>query len=405
MKINPILFVSALFLSISTYAQNIKVTLSNGTIVEGEILEYSSLAKTPDQIKVKTDSVVEVFDASEVSGFELDGDRYISREVELNINAQATQNLRDFSKLEWISKQVFLRVLVEGNVSLYTYRDTRLHYFVNKENTVVELLKLKRLNKATVNQYVGQLNILFSDCEKLKDTDDILFSTIGLKHAVQDYNDCVSGGSKYVQQKEPADFSFYILGGYNLISYDISADGVFSGYQVDPESAGSFTFGVGFDFNLLRKSRKLLFYNELLLQNYKFGGYTRNQVNSEQYTDYQFDVDLNYLEITNALRYNFGKESSRANIFGNVGVNHGVLVSKTSSEYSLSVFRDTETRTERDLMRGDIANYRISFSVGLGLHYKAAIAEIRYGFSPRISTYPITTRTTPLNFLMAFKVF
>lgn len=405
MKINPIFFICALLLSFSVQAQNIKVTLNDGTVTEGEIVEYSTLSKTPDRIKVLSNGKVETYDPSQVSGFELDGDKYISRVVDLNINTQDAQNLTDFSELEWVLKQVFLKVLVEGTVGLYTYHDSRLHYFATKGNTIVELVKLKRLNKSTVNQYVGQLNILFSDCETQQNTDNIQFNTISLRRAVMEYNQCVSGGSEYVQENDPADISFYILGGYTITSYSISADGVFSGYQVDPESDGSFTFGVGFDVNLLRKSRKLLFYNEVLLQNYKFGGFTRNQISPEQYIDYQFNVDLDYLEITNALRYNFGAEPSKANIFGNIGINHGIQVSNTSSEYSVNVFRDTETRTEREPLGGDIANYRISFSVGLGLRYKFAMAEVRYGFSPRISTDPITTTTTPLNFLMAFKVF
>ena len=157
--------------------------------------------------------------------------------------------------------------------------------------------------------------------------------------------------------------------------------GCFQVIRLIPNLNGSFTFGVGFDVNLLRKSRKLLFYNEVLLQNYKFGGFTRNQISPEQYIDYQFNVDLDYLEITNALRYNFGAEPSKANIFGNIGINHGIQVSNTSSEYSVNVFRDTETRTEREPLGGDIANYRISFSVGLGLRYKFAMAEVRYGFT------------------------
>lgn len=405
MKINIALGISAIFLSFSIHAQNAKVTLANGTIVEGDMQEFSNMSRTPDQIKVLVGGKLETYDPSQITGFEINGDRYISRVVDLNINDQDAQNLRDFSELEWVLKRVFLRVLIDGTVSLYTYRDTRLHYFAIKEKTNVELVKLNRLNKSTVNQYVGQLSILFSDCNKSMNTSEIQFNTISLKRAVIDYNECVSGGSDYIEKREPADISFYVLGGLNLTSFTVSGDGPFAGYQADPKSASSFTYGVAFDIQMIRKSRKMVFYNEILLQNYVFGGYTRNQVNSQQYIDYYFDVDLKYLEMTNALRFNFGNETSDANFFGNFGVNHGFLVSSKGSEYSNNVFYGTETLAERELLGDDISTYRISFSLGIGVRYKIALAEMRYGFKPKVSNNPITTQTSPLNFLLALKVF
>ncbi len=380
-------------------AQNAKIELLDGTHLEGEI-DYNGWVKTPSEIKVSVQGETVVYTPFQILGFEVNGDRYVSRVVDLNTTGQNLQSLTDFTKLESIEKRVFLKALVQGNIGLYTYSDTRIHFFATKGSDITELLRLKRLKKATLNRYVGQLNILFSDCNQPPRAENIQFSATSLKRAVVAYNECVAGNSLFIEKKYPIQVSLYVVGGYKTSSLEIANQN----WQLDSNSSGSPTYGLGMDVNLLRKTKKLQLYNELLLQSYKFEASYREQRLEQQYIDYFLNVDVSYVEINSLIRYNFGSDSDKLNVFANAGVNNAIQLSDSSTEYSNSFFFGEVNRMDREPLDGGIKTSRLSFSLGLGLRYKFAHAELRYGFKPKLSDFPAISNTNDLNFLLAFKV-
>ncbi|WP_396591843.1 hypothetical protein [Allomuricauda sp. R78024] len=384
-------------------AQAIEVKLVDGTSLKG-IVKYSGWVKTPAEIEIKSDKETAIYKPSQILGFDIEGDRYLSKTVDLNITKQDIQNLSDFKELKSVRKQVFLKVIVQGNANLYTYKDNRTHYFVEKGGEIIELIRLIRSTRSPFNKYVGQLNILLSDCQKLSKNENVQFNKTNLKRTIIAYNKCQSGESSFIEKKHPIQFSLYAIGGYKLTSYGIDNGGFYGNYQIENESNGAPAYGIGFDFDILQRTKKLQFYAEFLLQNYKFEAFYRDQRLPEQYIDYFLDVDVSYLEINGLVRYNFGNDLNGARVFVNAGVNEAVQVSDKSTEYANSVFFGTENRIEREPLNGDIVTNRITFLLGAGLRYKFVSGEIRYGFNPRFSDFPTISRTDNLNFLLAFKV-
>ncbi len=405
MQKSTLLLFFTLFLPISFLsAQNIEITLKDGTLVQGTT-GHNALVRTPDKLEVRVGNETLVYSPSMIEEFSLNGDKYISKEIELNTTNQNLQSLTDFTELEWVKKDVFLRVLVLGDVSLFSYKDSRIHYIVSKGEKFLELIRLKKSSKATLNRYVGQLNILFSDCEQPPNTDYVNFNASSLKRAVIAYNECISGTNAFIEEKPPIEVSFYIVGGYKQTSFDLTG-ALYSNYNIESESSGNITYGIGFDVNFLKRTKRLQLYNEFLLQNYQFEGFYRDQREiAEQYIDYFLDVDIQYLEANSMLRYSFGKEHSKVRVFINSGINFGFQLSDNSTEYSNTVLFDSENRREREPLGGEIKKSRIAFLTGIGLRHKYGLVEVRYGFNPKLSDFPIVSNTNNLNLLAAFKVF
>lgn len=404
MQKSTLLLLLSLFLPISILtAQNIEVVLKDGTLVKGTT-GHNALVKTPDQLEVTVDKETLRYTPTMVKEFSMNGDRYISQEIELNTTNQNLQSLTNFTELEWVNKEVFLKVLVLGDVSLFSYKDSRIHYIVSKDGKFRELIRLKKSSKATLNRYVGQLNILFSDCEKLPKTDYINFNASSLKRAVIGYNECISGKSDFVEEKAPVEVSFYLVGGYRQTSYDLTG-GLYNNYEISSENTGKITYGLGFDVNFLKRTKRLQLYNEVLLQSYGFEGFYRDQRTlEEQYIDYFLDVDVQYLEANSMLRYSFGREHDKLRIFITGGINFGFQLSDNSTEYSNTVLFDSQNRRERDPLGGEIKKSRIASLVGIGLRHKYGFVEVRYGFNPKLSDFPIVSNTNNLNILAAIKV-
>ena len=394
------LFFLALLFTVSLTAQDSEIQLSDGTSIQG-FIDYKGWIKTPDVLRVTKNGVTTNYDPNEIRSFEVNGDRYISKEVELNITEQNLQNLSDFTNLESIQKHVFLKVIVYGSMGLYSYRDSRVHYFAEKDGKFIELLRLRRRSKATINRYVGQLNILFADCDQNLKTNNIAFTSTGLKRAVIAYNKCVAGNSGYVEQKESLKLSFYAVGGYKLSSYELDNPN----FVFDDDSSGSFTFGAGASIGLLRNVRNLELRNEVLFQHYEFEASYRDQRLPEQYTDFFLSVDVSFVEIHSLLRYNFGNETKKIRPFINVGVNNAIQVSDNSEEYRVSYFFGDENRVDSEPLEGELKKSRIGMLLGAGLDFDFMNVEVRYGFNPKLSDFPAISRTSDLNLLMAFKVF
>lgn len=411
MKEKLIVGICILFLNSFLAAQNIELTLKDGTIIEGNT-SYNGWGTTPDEIKITHDNDTQIYRPFEVAEFTVNGDRYVSKSIEisyiskrinLNITDRGVQEQTDSTKLESVQKEVFLRVVVLGDASLYTYNDNRTHYFVEKDGKTMELIRLKRSGRPTLNRYVGQLNILFSDCEKMSNNDKVQFSKSGLKRAVLAYNECKSGTNGFVEIKRPLRFSLYLVGGYKLTSYSID-DPLYGNKTSSDSGGGTPAYGVGFDLSFGRTDR-LQIYSDIVLQQYEYEATYRNETSPQQFTDFFVDLDLSYLEIAALLRYNFGNLSNdRLGVFANGGINQALRLSDDSTEFADSVFFSDERRTEREPLNGDIGSSRTSFVFGVGLRYKFITGEIRYDFDPRLSDKPTISNTSDINFLLSFKV-
>jgi len=405
MKFRLLLFVFVI-LSNYVYTQNIELVLLDGSQIKG-YTEYNSWSNKTSKIKVKINDQWTEYNKSNIKEINFNQLRYIRKTVEINQQNQNLQSITDVVSLKTEQKEVFLKVLVRGEINLYSYSNDREHFFVSKnEGDIVELIYLKRPNKAPYVKYIGQLNILFSDCQNPPDTKNLKFKESSIKEAVLAYNRCRGKESIYVNNhKINFNSSFFLIGGYKLSTYNITSSDFFSNFEITPDSNSNYNFGIGLETGLSPNSGKLKLYNELLFQQNSYEGFFSEEPSFVQVINHFLEVDLTYLELNNFIRYDFNSDFRKFSFFINGGVTHNFLISDNVRQFANNTFLENTTTVEFTTYEERIRSYIVSASIGIGFKYDYARAEIRYSFNSSLTNPPTTTNLNNVSILFSVSPF
>ena len=386
--------------------KNATVKLIDGTFISGSV-EFDDSYRTPEELIIFNNGEKWMYTPDQVDQIEFDNKIYIARILEID---QTDTNLNSIAeKINEISirKHVFLRKRVGGNASLLTYKDTRVHYFVAKDAEIVELVRIPRFQSNgksnPYNKYLGQLTILLSDCLDQEKINQVSFSFSSLTKIINEYNICTSGQSNFVESKAPLKVNFGVVLGYKFSDFNINREIEGKRNYYRNGKNGSSTFGVAVDFNIFKSSERLQLYNELLYQSYNYEVMIRDEENPDFYVDYTSTFDVDYLELTNSLRYNFSKKHNGLVPFVGFNLTNIFAVKNDSGEKIYEYFYDSE-RTSEGSFAGEIKKYGISYSLSFGLKYNWLTIEGRYGYNPKLSNYPMITNATNFSLLLQFKI-
>lgn len=176
----PIL-VFLLFLNFSslysqTNYQEAFVVTNLGDTLKGRIdfRDWSRSPKKIDFIEAGTTGITK-FTANELIEFSVVDQKYISRNVTIDTTpikvSQVKETLRS-GKIE----QVFLKVLVEGSLSLYEYKEARENFYIEENQNIIELISHEYvanvrgkflLDDTEVEKYLDQLDQLETNCSSI----------------------------------------------------------------------------------------------------------------------------------------------------------------------------------------------------------------------------------------------
>ena len=147
MSHNPICFLFFLLctLSLSSQSENVAGYLvgTDGNLKEGFIRNDKWLSN-PDHVffKEKTSSALKKYELRDIKEFGItNGVKYLKADIEYDISSHDLSRLTETNAPNYVSKKVFLKVLIEGNRSLYEYRDgSLLRYFIGTKQNIEQLL-------------------------------------------------------------------------------------------------------------------------------------------------------------------------------------------------------------------------------------------------------------------------
>ena len=403
-KHSPLVLFS-LFFTFFQFAVNAQdsIVLTNGTGFSG-LIKNKGWVKTPEQILFEKEGERFEYGPNELKEFYVNGDKYISRTVDINITNQNIQGLKTSTQQEIVTRHIFLRVLVEGQANLYSYRLVRTHFFTSQGNGFLELTKLKTNSGGTVDRYVGQLKVLWKDCSEDLKIEKIRFTSSSLAKAFERYNLCVSDGSTYVVKKNPIRKGLFLVAGYKFVDYDLSGSGFYSNFTFKDPNNGTLNFGIGFELSPLNNSDRFQIYNDLLYQPITFEAEYRDFTSNDQFVDYDLKVDVSYLILTNLVRYNFRDDLKKFTFYLNGGLTQAFLISDNSTERSNSVFFGRETMRDRQPLAGEIKTYTLSGVLGAGFRKDRLSLEARYIFKPEPSSFPNLSNAESINLLLSYKI-
>lgn len=358
------LMVALLSVVVDVYAQENfrtgKLISLTGDTLSGQI-DDRMWTGNPDRVRFrKADGSVAVYAPSEVKGFLVRDEKYISKLVKYDSTSNKVQQLPETRLPAFKEAQIFARVLFAGELSLLEFQDKgeRRHYFIFKGNTIEELILHPFVVRkdgviagtAENKMYLGQLANYLRDCSTIAISEKLPYTREALTKVVAQYAVCRGeglGGAKAGLIHPDPTVRFGIVGNASSEALGSQADRL-TGYggglfiTTSPgKRYGSYTFRLEAIYNTLgtwRESRN-------------FGG-------SPVYTNYSY----NYLQVTLLGRFRFEKSTHQS--FISVGLANTFDISYSKNGTDPYPFNYTKAKL-------------FGLTAGLGTHLGNLVPEVR----------------------------
>ncbi len=371
------LFLIASLLSFNFYSQ---VTFEPGYFIDNSgkkvdcIIKNIDWANTPISFNYKLLEDDELLTASISTTKEfsiINKIKFIREVVDIDKSTSDINKLNNDRNPDFVSKKVFLKVLVEGKSRLYSYKKGNLiRFFYRIDNSDIKPLIHKLFlvdgnqissNNAYQQELWNNLKCADITSNSVKNTP---YQENRLVSLFKRYNDCVGGESYSFNEKEKRDlFNLSIRIGLRNNTFRMERPNL--DRELDYGSMLSFRVGLEAEFILPFNNNKWSIVAEPIIQSFKSSTETTNIVATNNFSTNEATLDYNSIELPIGIRHYF-HINSNFKIFAN-------------ALYSLNL--KNTSKIDFDII-GDLELSKVSFgTVGVGFVLKEKInLEIRHGF-------------------------
>lgn len=364
------------------------ITKQDGTVLNG-LINYQDWKIIPDEIEFKVGERIEKLTSNDITAFEVENDKFISRDVTLDVTEQNLQRLTKRHEPKFEDKRVFLNVLELGEVSLYEYYDSRPHYFAEKGNDFLELTNRVLLDFETGDikknkKYLGELNVLLNNCSSISIPNNLEYKRKSLTKLINKYNNCVSEPNlkeKYTKDLSAKKGNFYATAGVNYSTLSVESIRFYA-KDFEGESSVNPFFGLAYEFNLSKNRQKWSLYTEAIYNKYSF---TENNEKSDSFRKYDpFEVDLSTLNFNFLFRYKFLSKKENTFPFLNFGIGRSFVISQNN------------IITETTLSNGEEKDFEFEFDNPSQFNYILGVGFVhsKYGLELRYTAYDKLTKVS-----------
>lgn len=357
----------------SSFAQ---IKYEPGYFIDNEGLKTDCLIKNydwknnPVEIEFKLDAsqASTIAPISSVSMFEiLNESKFVREKVQIDRSSDQISKLSTFKEPNFTDEILFLKVLIEGSASLYSYEDRNLkRFFYKTEETPIQQLVYKKYSVGSSS--IGT-NATFRyqiragvNCEgiELKKIENLGYETRSLTKYFINYNECRNEPFKHYNVKTEGSSIFHIRVKTGVDYATLKFESPLSKTNETFDPVISPRIGLEAEFILPINRNKWAVVMEPTYQNYR--------------TEY-------------TISYTYGVPSRRsarveyASIELPIGIRHYFYLSEKSKIFANAfVLLDFELDSSIEIERRDpfpISSHT-SFSFGAGYQYGRAGVELRY---------------------------
>lgn len=385
-------FATLILLNLSLYSQknfieSYVVTYENDTLF-GEI-DYQEWDINPSSVRFRQSEKPETQNLTpeDVKQFNVAEDIYVSRDILMNQSPDELEKLNYEPQPVMSEAKVFLRLLVSGNLNLYSYKDefAREHYFIEGDSLdAVELINyryyIEKEGRKTVwnaKKYIGQLNYYLRNCPcVVKGISNLDYREKDLVNKVSEYNQCGEDENLNIKKERKLRFEFGIVAGGDNTTLKFISDYHKELNDINLKYKQGYVAGASLNLIWPRNRMKWSIYNELLYRSECIFKGEYEQVNNDSdKTKTIFSVGGSYIKLVTLLRYQLPFEKIRPYI--NIGLSNSFAVKHENSQIREITFY-TSFRTDEGNFLDFFRKYEQGIIVGLGTYIGNFSGEIRY---------------------------
>jgi len=377
------------------------------------LINYKNWGVNPKKImfKTKSENAPIIYRPTDIKEFSVNNEKYLSGIISIEISQTKTAQLTESSTLNLIVDTAFVQAIIQGDKSLYYYKDSegKENFYIDQDGSfelLVHKKYLKILDRKKIiidnKRFIGQLTLYLNDCSsiqsKLKST---TYSWKSLNNLFQFYYKCSHSEPVFQRKQDKISTEFGVLAGASLTSLNFSSD-LFS-YLVEAnyDQSVNFSGGVFFEFVLPRNQGKWSIYNDLTYSSYKINGHYQIYENENHYTKINTEIGSAYLKLNNMLRFKYPVSGSF--LFINAGISNGIAISETNY-----LNKEYKADAQEDVIEGkalnDTRKFEQGFVIGSGIKFSKYSCEVRYERANGMSKYTALSSTTSrFYFLLSYR--
>jgi hypothetical protein len=341
----------------------------NDRRIECEVVD-KEWSNNPSQLKyrINTHDNVLVGDVNTLKEFGIDGVlKYVSVQVKIDTSETSLTFRGTNAAPEWKTTTVFLKVLVEGQASLYAYdQEPMRRFFYKTGDSPIEQLVFKEYRMEDgikANRfYLNQLNGFVKCGDSPARLKNLRYEKNSLINYFQEFNTCSGSPTITYVRKKRNWFNIKLTPGVNYTSLKLSNDRSLQNADYD----FSMNFRLGFELNFILpfNKNKWEIFVEPSFHNYNTKG--TSNVGST-------NVAFKTMEGLIGLRHYFFLKDSK--IFLQAGA-FSELYASGRAEFGATAISDVE-----------LGQKGASFSVGAGYSQKRYSLELRYSSKSVTANY------------------
>jgi len=225
MKLNFIVLI-LFFISVQCFSQ---IKFEDGYFIDESGKKITCLIKNVDwhdnpfefEYKFSEEGEVQVATIENIQEFGINNEsKFIRAKVQIDKSSDVASNMSHTRNPEFVEETLFLKIEVEGNMNLYSYKNGNLRrYFYEEDNGEITQLIYKRYlykpTKIAENNTYRQQLLTRLKCSSVseKDIKKIPYKTEPIKEIFVSYNICKSGEIVQKTEKSKGDYNLTVRPG------------------------------------------------------------------------------------------------------------------------------------------------------------------------------------------------
>lgn len=345
--------------------------------------------------KLSADAPEQERTISNTSEFAIENEvKYVKAEVEMERSTNKTGSLNRGLNVKFAKETHFLKVLVEGNATLYVYEENGLMKFFHKtkDGKIEQLVHVKYMANSTdvreYNQFHSQLdNSVKCEGTTLETLRKLKYETTALTNYFEQLNQCSGLGkaSTLETKKSKAKLNVRPVVGFKSMKIDVNPELARARAST---SKGDIAYGVELEYVLATNRNKWAFFIEA----------TYNKIEEEidipdpgaGTYDERADLKFAAVQIPVGARY-YAFLNDDFKIFGNVLLAVNVVSTDSGVTY-------------KGLTGYSFNSFSYNGGLGIGLSYKRFNAEARY-YAPQNLMRNIDGEFNKISFTVNYAIF
>jgi len=389
-----------------------EIITKDDKVIKGEI-KYKNWSVNPKTISFRKNDKEDIteYSPSEIKEFTVADEKYIGALVEIETSRMEEEYLSISREFNFEKKLVFIQAIIQGEKSLYHYKDSRRTFFYIQEGSEYILLNYKKyINEINSKKYVkenksylSQLNKYLSDCPKIQqELGSLKYELNEMEKVFREFYQCVEKEIDFQKITEKPIQKMGVLGGISLSILNFRTSTNSFQTLTNATFTPSYNLFVGGSYEIVfpRNFYRFSVNNEIIYSSpYRIEGKLESIVNENNYDNHHFEFKFSYINVNSMFRMKVA-ELEKIKLHLNFGLSAGLAISRSTKRIRERKLNSTSLEFIEYEAIPNPNRHEFGLLSGIKIQAKKLLFEFRYQYRLGMSPFPSLAARRPIGSIL-----